>query len=95
MRAVLVLAKRLFAFSAGDVIVFGGVAAIVMIVSAGLGLPPLGMAAAGLSWLLGWALGRVMDLYHAAHRENGPQEEWLERSAVLEVAPTDFDGLGS
>ena len=113
MKVKLDLMKRLFAFSAGDFIVFGGVGTIVLIVFVELGLPFLGMAAAVLGGWLGWALERAMNLNGAPQRELGSEEEsltcdavhgiasadldgpkgWVQR--VLEIAPTDLDGLGS
>ena len=113
MRVELAAIKGLFAFSAGDVIVFSGVAAIVLIVFAELGFPLIGMAAAVLGGSLGCVLDRAIDLDGAAQREHASQDEclqaavvhgiasagldgqqgWLQR--VLEIAPTDLDGLGS
>ena len=95
MKIALALTKRLFAFSAGDVIVFGSVVAILMIAFAQFALPLAAVGAIGLSWWLGWALQGVLDSSRAVHREHRSQEEWLQRAAVLEVAPNDLDGLGS
>ena len=92
MKVELALMKRLFAFSAGDVIVFGGVAAIVLIVFVELGFPLIGMAAAVLGGWLGWVLDRAMNLGGVAQREPASQEECLQGAVVHGIGSADLDG---